>query len=47
MTGILEGDIKFLASAVMADTTDGGGRKTGTVITTGQHKVVAPDYFMR
>lgn len=43
MTGILEGDIKFLASAVMADTTDGGGRKTGTVITTGQHNAIFPD----
>lgn len=40
---ILEGDIKLLASERLTDTTDGGGRKTGKEIVTGQHNAVFPD----
>jgi len=40
---ILEGDIKLLASERLTDTTDGGGRKTGSEIVTGQHNAVFPD----
>lgn len=42
-TGILEGDIKLLASARLADTDDGGGRMTGIEVATGQHNTVVPD----
>ena len=40
---ILEGDIKLLASERLTDTTDGGGRKTGTEIVSGAHNAVLPD----
>ena len=40
---ILEGDIKLLKSAVMADTTDGGGAMTGTPVVDGQSNNLFPD----
>jgi hypothetical protein len=40
---ILEGDIKLLKSAVMADTTDGGGAMTGTAVIDGQSNNLFPD----
>lgn len=36
-------DIKLLKSAVMADTTDGGGQLTGTVVVDGQSNNLFPD----
>ncbi len=40
---ILEGDIKLLKSAVMADTPDGGGAMTGAVVVDGQSNNLFPD----
>jgi hypothetical protein len=40
---ILDSDIKLLKSAVMADTTDGGGAMTGTVVVDGQSNNLFPD----
>jgi hypothetical protein len=40
---ILTSDIKLLKSAVMADTTDGGGPLTGVVVVDGQSNNVYPD----
>ena len=40
---ILEGDIKLLKSAVMADTTDGGGAMTGVSVLDGQSNNLFPD----
>lgn len=40
---ILESDIKLLKSAVMADTTDGGGAMTGTEIQDGVSNNIFPD----
>lgn len=40
---ILEGDIKLLKSAVMADTSDGGGQMTGTAVVDGQSNNLFPD----
>lgn len=40
---ILSGDIKLLKSAVMADTTDGGGAMTGTSVVDGQSNNLFPD----
>lgn len=40
---ILETDIKLLKSAVMADTTDGGGAMTGTEIADGASNNIFPD----
>lgn len=41
--GILEGDIRLLASQVMADVPEGGGAATGTVIVDGASNNVFPD----
>jgi len=40
---ILQGDIKLLASQVMADTDDGGGAMTNTEIVDGEHNAMFPD----
>lgn len=40
---ILEGDIKLLKSAVMADTSDGGGAMTGIAVIDGQSNNLFPD----
>lgn len=40
---ILSQDIKLLKSAVMADTTDGGGAMTGTAVVDGQSNNLFPD----
>ena len=40
---ILGGDIKLLKSAVMADTTDGGGAMTGVAVIDGQSNNLFPD----
>lgn len=40
---ILESDIKLLKSAVMADTSDGGGAMTGTQVVDGQSNNIFPD----
>lgn len=40
---ILQQDIKLLKSAVMADTTDGGGPLTGNVVVDGQSNNIYPD----
>lgn len=40
---ILEGDIKLLKSAVMADTSDGGGAMTGLAVIDGQSNNLFPD----
>ncbi|MEP6587136.1 MAG: hypothetical protein ABJA84_00060 [Polaromonas sp.] len=40
---ILEGDIKLLKSAVMADTSDGGGAMTGVAVIDGQSNNLFPD----
>lgn len=40
---ILENDIKLLKSAVMADTTDGGGAMTGTEVQDGTSNNIFPD----
>ena len=40
---ILQDDIKLLKSAVMADTSDGGGAMTGTIVIDGQSNNLFPD----
>ena len=40
---ILEGDIKILKSAVMADTPDGGGAMTGVEVVDGRSNEILPD----